>query len=282
MKAKAQSAGRFVRRHWVILAFLLFIISIVMKPHALERFFVYYPDRILVGDPSGIGLAFEDLSLVTEDGVKLHGWFVPCVGSNRTFLVLHGNAGNISHRVPWIEILHGLQSHVLIIDYRGYGRSEGDPFEEGLYRDARAAAAWWSRRFPGPDQKLLLIGESLGGAVAIDLAGHVAASGLILQSTFTSARDMAKTLFPLGLLQPLTGIHFDSTDKIRRIKCPKLFIHGNRDEIVPFRLGRKLYELAPEPRRFWEVPGAGHNDLIWVAGPDYARTLREFLIQNSL
>jgi len=93
---------------------------------------------------------------------------------------------------------------------------------------------------------------------------------------------MAKTLFPLGLLQPLTGIHFDSTDKIRRIKCPKLFIHGNRDEIVPFRLGRKLYELAPEPRRFWEVPGAGHNDLIWVAGPDYARTLREFLIQNSL
>ena len=113
--------------------------------------------------------------------------------------------------------------------------------------------------------------------MAVDLATHFPVSGLILQSTFTSAWDMAKTLFPIGLLQPLSGTHFDSAAKIGGIRCPKLFIHGNRDEIVPFRLGKRLFDLAAEPKQFVEVPGAGHNDLIWVAGSDYSRTIRRFL-----
>ncbi len=282
MKALGRTARGFIGRHWVILAFLILAVSLIMKPHALERHFVYYPDRIVEGDPSRIGLPFESLSLLTEDGVKLHGWFVPHPRSRRTFLVLHGNAGNIGHRLPWIEILHDLDAQVLIIDYRGYGQSEGKPFEAGLYRDATAAAAWWAKRVTEPEQRLILIGESLGGAVAVDLATRVPVSGLILQSTFTSAWDMAKTLFPIGLLQPLTGVHFDSAAKIRDLKCPKLFIHGNRDEIVPFRLGRKLFELSPGPKYFWEVPSAGHNDLIWVAGPDYGRAIREFLVQSGI
>ena len=272
----------FARRHWVILGFLAIALALVMTPHVLERHFVYYPDRKVEGDPSNLGLAYQTLRITTEDGVGLHGWFVPCSGSRRTFLVLHGNAGNIGHRLSWIELLHNLQAHVLIIDYRGYGLSEGKPYEEGLYRDGRAAASWWSEHFKGTEAHLILIGESLGGAVAVDLAAQAPVSGLILQSTFTSAGDMAKTLFPIGLLQPLIGVRYDSAAKIQSVKCPKLFIHGNRDEIVPFRLGRKLYELAPEPKQFWEVPGAGHNDLIWVAGPDYSRALRDFLLQHGL
>jgi fermentation-respiration switch protein FrsA (DUF1100 family) len=246
-------------------------------PHALERFFVYYPIKEVEGDPSRIGLDFEDLSLITDDGVRIHGWFVPCPGSRHTLLVLHGNAGNIGHRLPLVEILHELGAHVLIIDYRGYGRSQGNPFEEGLYRDARAAAAFWVRRFPEPGQRLVLMGKSLGGPVAVDLATHFPVSGLILQSTFTSAWDMAKTLLPIGLLQPLSGVHLDAAAKIGSIRCPKLFIHGSRDEIVPFRLGKKLFDLAPEPKQFLEVPGAGHNDLIWVAGAGYSRAIRDFL-----
>ena len=250
-----------------------------MVPHNLERFFVYYPTKQVFGDPKTIGLDFQDLFLVTEDDVRVHGWFVPATGAQSTLLIFHGNAGNIGDRLPWIELLHKLKAGVLIVDYRGYGRSGGDPFEEGLYRDASAAYAWWSSERGSKGEKLVLLGESLGCAVAVDLAVRVAPAGLILQSAFTSAWDMAKTLFPLGLLQPLAGVHFDSAAKIRRITCPKLIIHGDQDEIVPFRLGKKLYELAPQPKSFYEVPGAGHNDLLWVSGAEYSRQVRSFLSQ---
>ncbi len=270
-------AGRFLRRHWLIAAVLVLVIGFVMTPHRLERLFVYYPFRQLEGDPGSVGLAFQDIHLVTEDGIKLHGWFVPCEGAQSTLLIFHGNGGNISHRLPWIEMLHPLGVHVFIIDYRGFGRSEGTPFEEGLYRDARAAYNWWVRERQPRGEKLILVGESLGGAVAVHLGAQVPAAGLILQSTFTSARDMAKTMFPLGLLLPLTGLRFDSQKEIAKIACPKLLIHGTRDEIVPFRLGKTLYEIAPPPKSFYLVPEAGHNDLLWVAGSEYSRQLKSFL-----
>ncbi len=248
-----------------------------MIPHSLERFFIYYPTRHIWVDPGKINLDYQDLFILTEDGVRLNGWFVTCNGAQNTLLIFHGNAGNISDRLPWIELLNKLGANVLIVDYRGFGRSEGSPFEEGLYRDARATYDWWARERKGMGENLILLGESLGGAVAVDLATRVSPAGLILQSTFTSAWDMAKTMFPLGLLQPLAGVRFDSAAKIGEIECPKLIIHGNRDEIVPFRLGKRLFEMAPQPKTFYEVPGAGHNDLLWVSGEDYSRHLRLFL-----
>jgi fermentation-respiration switch protein FrsA (DUF1100 family) len=212
---------------------------------------------------------------VAEDGVRLHGWYVPHPQARCTLLIFHGNAGNISHRIDWIEMLHELQASVLIIDYRGYGKSEGRPYETGLYRDAMAAYTWWREKSDGTG-KLVLIGESLGGAVAVNLASRVAVDGLVLQSTFTSAWDMAKTLFPIGLLQPIARIHFDSAAVIGKISCPKLIIHGGSDEIVPFRLGLKLHELAAPPKEFYVVPGAHHNDLLWVAGPEYSIRMAAF------
>jgi hypothetical protein len=277
-----EKAWKFARNHWPLTGFFLLIIAIVMTPHLLERLFVYYPAKELAGDPSQLGLRYEDLFLVTEDNVRLHGWFVPCAGATRTLLIFHGNAGNISHRLEWIQLLHKLNCHILIIDYRGYGKSQGSPFEEGLYRDASAAYEWWVRERGSTGEQLVVMGESLGGCVAVDLAARVHPAGLIVQSTFTSAWDMAKTLFPLGLLQPLTDIRFDAASKIKKVHCPKLMIHGNRDEIVPYRLGKKLYEVAPPPKLFYEVTGAGHNDLVWTAGPEYSKRLGEFLSQLPL
>ena len=239
--------------------------------------FVYFPAKELEGNPSLLGLEYQDLEIVAEDGVRLHGWFVPQSGAQQTLLIFHGNAGNISHRLGWIRLLHELNVHVMIIDYRGYGRSEGKPFEKGLYLDARAAYEWWKRVRAGGGSKLILIGESLGGVIAVDLASRVPVDGIVLQSTFTTAWDMAKTVMPIGLLQPLTGVTFDSASKIQRIGCPKFFIHGNQDETVPFHLGRRLYDLAPPPKEFYEVPGAGHNDLIEMAGSEYLNRLRSFL-----
>jgi fermentation-respiration switch protein FrsA (DUF1100 family) len=277
MSAFWQKPARFAVRHWPVSGFLLLLLTMAMTPHLLERFFVYYPSRALVGNPGDIGLEYRDLFLITNDDVRLHGWFVPSAGSRVTLLIFHGNAGNVSHRLEWIRLLHGLSCHVLIIDYRGYGKSEGSPFERGLYLDARAAYRWWVQQQSGPGQKLVVMGESLGGCVAVDLAAEVNPAGLILQSTFTSARDMARTLFPLGLLHPLTGIRFDSVSKIGGVRCPKLVIHGTRDEIVPFGLGRKLYEAAPPPKIFYEVADAGHNDLVWAAGTEYSKRLHDFL-----
>ena len=277
MLAYLKTAGRFALRHWPTTIFVSGILLLAMTTNILERFFVYYPMKEIFADPSRIGLKYEDVRAIAGDGVKVHGWFVPKPGARITFLVFHGNAGNISHRLGWIQMLRDLKAHILIIDYRGYGKSEGKPFEKGLYRDALAAHRWLSRERSGDKSRLILVGESLGGAVAVELAGRIPVDGLILQSTFTSAWDMAKTIMPVGLLQPFTGVRFDSASIIQAVRCPKLFIHGNQDDIVPFRLGRKLFELAPPPKEFYEVPGAGHNDLLVVAGNEYLRRMRVFL-----
>jgi hypothetical protein len=266
-------------RHWPLSLFLAAMLLAIMIPHMLERMIVYYPAREVMDTPESIGLSFQDVFLETEDGVRLHGWYLPCAEAKNTLIIFHGNAGNIGHRVEWLGMLKSLALHILIIDYRGYGKSGGQPFENGLYRDASAAYGWWMREHSAGGQKLIVLGESLGGAVAVDLASRVRVDGLILQSTFTNAWDMAKTILPIGLVQPLLGVHFDSESKIRKVVCPKLFFHGTRDDIVPLRLGRKLYDAAMSPKLFFEIEGAGHNDLIPLGGTAYLERISNFLAE---
>ena len=267
----------FPGKHWPLTVFFILGCALIMTPHKLERHFIYYPTQTVRGNPSMMGLDYEDLALKTEDSINLHGWFIPAPDADKTIMIFHGNAGNIGDRLEWMVQLRGLGTNVMIVDYRGYGKSEGDPYEEGLYRDARAAYQWWHSRRAGAAEKLILLGESLGGSVAVDLAQRADPTGLIVQSTFTNAADMARQFFPLGLLRPLLGIQFDSAAKIKNVTCPKLFIHGNKDEIVPFRIGCLLYDLAAPPKSFYEVEGAGHNDLIWVGGAEYLERIRAFL-----
>jgi fermentation-respiration switch protein FrsA (DUF1100 family) len=193
-------------------------------------------------------------------------------------LWFHGNAGNLSHRADLMLTLAKTPAQVFIVDYRGYGRSEGRPSEKGLYLDAEAAWRYLTNERKVVPGRIVLFGDSLGSAVAIDLATRVPAAGLIVQSGFTSARDMAARHFPF-VPRPLVRTRMDSLAKIPTVQGPKLFIHSPQDEVVPYELGRRLFEAAGEPKRFLEIPGASHNDTDVVGGHQYFEAIGSFLAQ---
>jgi fermentation-respiration switch protein FrsA (DUF1100 family) len=202
--------------------------------------------------------------------VRLHAWWVPSANARVSTLLLHGNAGNLTHRAPYMLLLKAAGSSVLALDYRGYGRSDGRPSEKGLYADADAAYEHLKSR----GSPIVIHGESLGSAVAVELACRRPCAGLVLEAPFTSARDVAATVLPgIG---PLLVSGFDSKQRIARLRTPLLVLHGDRDEVIPFRLGRALFDAAPEPKTFWTVRGAGHNDLVDAAGLEYRDRLRRF------
>lgn len=251
-------------------------------PSSLVDAFVYFPDRQLYGDPADIGLAFTDLTIPTEDGERLHGWWIPASGrpARGHVLFFHGNAGNVSHRLEHALALTAAGLDLLLVDYRGYGRSTGRPSEDGLYRDARASlAALRAGGQTGP-ARVVIMGESLGAAVALWLALQDPPAGLVLQSAFTSLRDMARVHYPWAPAA-LVGDGFPSLDRIPKLRVPVLVLHGDRDEIVPVAQGRALYAAAPEPRRLEVVAGAGHNDLVDVMGASYGTVVAEWLESAS-
>jgi len=233
---------------------------------ALIERFIFYPDRVLVVTPAAVGLAFDDVEFPAADGTRLHGWFVRGTRPE-TLLWFHGNAGNISHRVDQLRpLMAQVGANVFMVDYRGYGRSAGTPSETGVYDDARGALAYLRDRRDVRADAIVYFGQSLGSAVAIELATHAPPRGLILETPFTSVRAMAGAVMPLpvGFLLPNA---FDNRGRIVDLRMPKLFIHGDADEIVPYAQGRELYEAAPAPKAFATVRGAQHND-VYVVGAD--------------
>jgi len=239
---------------------------------------VYFPDRELYGDPAEIGLAFTDLTIPTEDGERLHGWWIPTrtVPSRGHVLFFHGNAGNVSHRLDHARALTAAGLDVLLLDYRGYGRSTGRPHEEGLYRDARGARAALVTGGQVDPARLVYMGESLGGAVALNLAVEEPPLACVLQSTFTSLRDIGRHHYPAALAA-LAGDAYPSLDRIARLQAPVLILHGDVDEIVPVSHAEALFAAAPEPRRLRIVPGAGHNDLVSAMGASYGTEVAAWL-----
>ena len=271
-----------------------------------EARFIYFPYKFPEGDWSpfdpaagerGIEPRVEDCELTAEDGVKLHGWYcsmvVPGAGeatgdatgkdaagtespARPVMLFLHGNAGNITHRRIAIESFVRAGVDVFIFDYRGYGRSEGSASEEGVYRDA--AAAWrylTDERTIAPD-RIVLFGRSLGAAVAIELATQEGeqSAGVVIESAFTSIRDMAPPV-----IGRLLRTKMDSINKVASIHMPKLFVHSNGDEIIPYRQGRRLYERAAAPKDFYTIQGAGHNDTDIIGGAAYYEAVCQFVFK---
>lgn len=245
--------------------------------HAL----MYFPARGIDTTPAAVGRDFRDVEIETDDGERLHGWWVPSAAPAAGHVLLcHGNAGNIGDRVAHAELLVRAGFDVLLFDYRGYGASSGRPNEHGTYLDARAACRAL-REQPGVElSRVLYLGESLGGAVALDLALELPPAGLVLQSTFTSVRDLARLHYPY-IPAPLVPDAYPSLARIAHLQAPLLIIHGERDEIVPPSHGEALLAAAPAPKRMHAVHGADHNDLIARMGEDYARLIADWASESA-
>lgn len=236
---------------------------------------VYQPSVYPEGNWEPAGLVYEDAFFQAEDGTHLHGWFLPHPAPRAVILFAHGNAGNLSHRRETLEELRDRQQvSVMIFDYRGYGRSEGKPREAGLLQDARAARQWLSQRTGVPERDIVLMGRSLGGGVAVDLAANDGAAGLILVNTFNSLVDVAEHHVPWLPAKTLMVNRLDSLSKIDRYHGPLLQTHGDRDRVVPYEFGLELFGKANSPKQFVMVPGGGHNDPF---SEEFHQALDEFL-----
>jgi len=262
-----------------MLIWLAVIVVVVLAgPVLLEKRLIYFPFRTLEATPGDLGLRFEDVRLVADDGVALHGWFLPVEGSRFTVLMAHGNAGNISHRLDRALLIQAkLKADVFLFDYRGYGRSEGSPDEPGTYRDGRAAYRYLAGQHGLDPRRIVLFGESLGAAVALQLALESPCRALVLESPFASIPEMARTVLPFWPLGALLRTRYDNVGKIGGLKVPLLVLHGEDDRTVPFAQGRRVFAAAPEPKRFFAIPAAGHNDTYVTGGDAYWQAWREFL-----
>jgi hypothetical protein len=223
-----------------------------------------------------VGPNVDEVRLITEDDVAIHAYYLPGRDARRALLFLHGNAGNASHRLPNAELIRELGCSVLLLDYRGYGKSAGRPTEAGVYRDARAGLAQLVDALHFPPERIVVFGRSLGGAIAVDLAQDRDLAGVILESTFSSVADIAHT-FGGSAFGFLAGERFVSIDKIARVRAPLLFFHGDRDRTIRIKLGRRLFDAAPQPKHFETITGAGHNDTIQVGGRAYLERIGAFL-----
>ena len=234
---------------------------------------LYFPSRTIIETPDRAGLDYRDLGLETDDGERLHGWWIRARADSLGHLLLcHGNAGNIGDRVLHAALLTATGFDVLLFDYRGYGRSSGRPSEGGTYRDARAALTCLLEQ-PGVDPaRVLYLGESLGGAVALDLALERPPAGLVLLSGFTGVRELGRLHYPF-VPAAIVPDAYPTLRRIHELHAPLLVLHGDRDDIVPLSQGRALFEAAPEPKRMHVFPGLGHNDLVPLAGAEFAHVI---------
>ena len=250
---------------------------------ALEHMFLFFPDSRLITTPATMQLEFEDVDFVAEDGTSLHGWYLPGENDKPVVVFCHGNAGNISHRVHNLSFFVELGFSVFIFDYRGYGQSEGKTSEKGTYSDMRGALAWLKNKGWKPEQ-MIYFGRSLGAGVALQLALEQPPAGLVLESPFTSIKAMGQQHYPLLWL--LAGwaldARYDNLSKIGMLQVPLLIFHGERDDIVPLAMGKELFEAAPQPKNFYPIPRAGHNDTYDRGGRGYWQQWQEFLATLAL
>jgi len=264
----------------VLMPALLCVMGIIM----FENKLLYFPAKYPAGfwEPELMGLRVEDYYFYSEDRTRLHAWYAPARQGRVTLLYCHGNAGNLSYAVDHIKGLVRLGVNVLIFDYRGYGRSQGKPDEAGLYKDANAAYQFLMHTGRGDPRQLIIYGQSLGGVVAAHLAARQKCAGLIVESSFTSAQDMARELYPWLPVRWLIKSRLDAAAAVGKVRAPVLVLHGTRDRTVPFRLGRRLFERAEEPKFFHGVENADHNDVYVVGGRSYYAKLEEFIFSLAI
>lgn len=248
----------------------------------LDQFFVYHPEPWLEKDWARLsGLPLADVWSTSADGTKLFGWYVESAATNAVLLWCHGNAGNIINRLENLRELYRIGLSVFLFDYRGYGRSQGRPSEEGLYLDAVGAYDYLTRTRMIRPERIVFFGRSLGAAVAGELATQQPAAGLILESPFPSVEAVTKFHYGGLPLHWLLGAEFRLIDRLPQLSLPKLIIHGDRDDIIPIEIGRRVYDAAKPPKEWYVIHGADHNNTYQVGGTAYFRRIAEF-IRNAV
>lgn len=265
-----KSTIRFLSTLFFIIA-LLNVYMFIMQPGM-----VFFPYKSLQQTPDQWGLEYEDVFVKSGNQNRIHGWYLPAQGSNQSLLFFHGNGGNISHRGDSLKIFNRLGLNVLIIDYQGYGKSEGSPGEKKIYQDAQAAWTYLLEEKNFKPSEIVIFGRSLGGVVAARLASEVTPRALIIESTFSSVNDMAKRIFPVLSKIIYSRYKFDALESIKKNKAPLLLLHSRDDEIIPFELGEKIYQQASKPKIFVEMAG-DHNNGFILSQPGYEQALKNFL-----
>jgi uncharacterized protein len=236
---------------------------------------VYFPEAKMVGTPHDIQRSYEAIYFKSKDNVELFGWFVPTPNPKGTILFCHGNAGNISNRLDYLGIFNRLEFNTFIFDYRGYGLSGGRPSEEGTYLDAQAAWEFLTNKKGLSPDRIVLYGESLGGAVAAHLAAKQSPGALILASSFTSLPELGSEIYRLFPVRWLSRFSYDTLEFMKHVKCPTLVIHSPEDDIVPFSQGRELFNASPGPKELLTIKG-DHNTGFLVSGDVYVRGIERF------
>ncbi len=271
------------------LRMLLILIILVVGVSAIMAAAIYFyqgrvvfiSTREMVIRPEDLGMSCEDVYIEVIPEQRINVWFIPAdtgrarAGVAPTVLFCHGNAGNISHRVSSLQFFHGLGVNTVLFDYRGYGRSDGDPSEVNSYADAQAVYRWLVETKKIDPGQIYVFGRSLGGAVALDLAARVKCAGVVVESSFTSAPEMGQRMFPYLPIKLLARYRFDNLSKIRRINCPVLVTHSPDDQLIPYEMGRELYEAAGQPKEFIALSG-DHNDREYYDSELYVNGLRRF------
>jgi hypothetical protein len=257
---------------------VLFLVYIVMTGFVYfgQQGMVFVPAREMAATPADIGLHFEDVVMRTRDNVRISAWYIPAQEERAVLLFCHGNAGNNSHRLDSIQLFHDLHLSVLIFDYRGYGKSEGSPTEEGTYLDAEAAWDHLINIKHVQPEKIVLFGRSLGGAVAAEVALRHKVGALIIESGFTSVPELGGKYYPFLPVKLLSRYSYATVDKVSKINAPKLFIHSPYDEIIPLHHGKALYDNASPPKEFLQIDG-DHNNGFRESGSVYTDGLYRFI-----
>ncbi len=260
---------------------VLAAVVLVLLVWAFQRRLIYLPSREPVPAAARVLPRSEEVSFSTEDGLRLAGWFVPGVPGAATVLVFNGNSGDRSARAPLAAALARTGVSVLLFDYRGYGGNPGSPSEAGLAADARAARDYLDSRPEVRSESVVYYGESLGAGVVIGLAVERPPAALVLRSPFTSLADVGRRHYPYLPVRQLLKDRYDSIGRIADLRCPILVVAGGADTIVPAGQSRRLYDAAPTPKRYVEIPGAGHNDLALLAGDALIREVLAVLPRRN-
>jgi uncharacterized protein len=255
----------------IALVFVTFMIVVGCSANRM----VFQPWTNMEAGPAELKRPFEDIYFTAADGTRLNGWFYPA-NTNLVILLCHGNAGNLSHRLPLIDTLIKAGASVFAFDYRGYGRSAGKPTEKGVCLDAEAAWQWLTNRGFAPD-RIVALGESLGGGVVCELATRKPLRALILQSTFTSVPDVAAEMMPWLPVRLLLTTRFNNQEKLKQIRIPVLILHGRKDTIIPFRHAEKNFAAVPTRSKYFAELAGDHNDAIVISADEYQKAVSALL-----